>query len=122
MNYTETFEEFAARSTVTDLALYAGAAIILWILFKEKFPFMQKGLGDIVNKVKTFFVKQPTNVAAEKPTIVGTTNKTKEDLFFDLVSSWKNTRDLAKKSHCEAAVRVADQMFPYLSPSGCNEG
>ena len=42
-------------------------------------------------------------------------------LFFDLVVSWKQTRDLAKLSGCDKAVEVADQMFPYLSPTICSE-
>ena len=41
------------------------------------------------------------------------------DLFFQLVASWKQTRDLAVLSKCEEAIKVADQMFPYLSPNGC---
>jgi hypothetical protein len=45
----------------------------------------------------------------------------KEDLFFQLVASWKQTRDLAVRSGCQEAIKVADQMFPYLSPMGCSK-
>jgi hypothetical protein len=44
-----------------------------------------------------------------------------DDVFFDLVASWKQTRDLAVKSGCSEAVKVADQMFPHLSPTVCGE-
>ena len=44
-----------------------------------------------------------------------------KDLFFDLVVSWKQTRDLAVLSGCAKAVEVADQMFPYLSPEVCSD-
>ena len=44
-----------------------------------------------------------------------------QNVFFDLVVSWKQTRDLAELSGCKKAVEVADQMFPYLSPTICSE-
>jgi len=44
-----------------------------------------------------------------------------EDTFFKLVVSWKQTRDLAVQSGCSEAVKVADQMFPYLSPNVCQQ-
>ena len=47
--------------------------------------------------------------------------QTKEDVFFELITSWKKTRDLAVKAQCTEAIRVADEMFPYLSPVVCNE-
>jgi hypothetical protein len=33
----------------------------------------------------------------------------------------KKTRDLAVRAECVEAIKVADQMFPYLSPVVCNE-
>jgi hypothetical protein len=50
------------------------------------------------------------------PKVVG---ENKDDVFFKLVVSWKQTRDLAEKSGCSEAVKVADQMFPFLSPNVC---
>ena len=49
------------------------------------------------------------------------TNSTTEDIFFKLIVSWKQTRDLAAKLNCSEAVKVADQMFPYLSPVVCTK-
>ena len=57
----------------------------------------------------------------ELPNFVKEKVKSEDDsqLFFDLVVSWKQTRDLAEKSGCQEAIEVADQMFPYLSPTIC---
>lgn len=126
MNYTETFDQFASRLGPTDLALYAGAAIILWVLFKDKLSPVQKLISDLFTKSNT---QTPTVNTKPLPTDNILTNifnpvsvveeAKKEDNFFNLVVSWKQTRDLAVKSGCEKAVEVADQMFPFLSPSVC---
>lgn len=128
MNYTESFDQFASRLGPTDLALYAGAGIILWILFKDKLSPVQQFL--------TGLFPQKANVVAStsKPAVttdnilsnifdpVSVVQKAEtEDNFYNLVVSWKQTRDLAVKSGCEKAVEVADQMFPFLSPSVCEK-
>lgn len=116
MNYTETFNDFAAKVTPTDLALYAGAAIVLWVLFKERLSPVQSLVLAVVNKVKELL-----GSSDKKSSVVAVVSKNKDDVFFSLVSSWKQTRDLAVQSGCEEAVKVADQMFPYLSPSVCKK-
>jgi hypothetical protein len=120
MNYTETFGEFANRVTPTDLALYAGAGLVVWVLFKERLSPVQKFLMDLVNKAKTTI---PSKAVDIKPVVVPqvSTPTNKEDIFFKLVVSWKQTRDLAVESGCVEAVKVADQMFPYLSPNVCGK-
>lgn len=120
MNFTQTFEEFSSSLGPMDLALYAGAGIIIWVLFKDKLSPVQKMIIDLFDKVKK-------NV----PSVPDLPDFTKDDkssvqvdgskLFFDLVVSWKQTRDLAAKSGCKKAIEVADQMFPYLSPTVCTE-
>lgn len=117
MNYTETFDQFASRISGTDLALYAGAGIILWILFKDKLSPVQQAILDLINKNKkdtvaiiTDTVKQPSQSQVKS-----------DDIFFKLVVSWKQTRDLAVTSGCDEAVKVADQMFPFLSPNVCSK-
>jgi len=123
MNYTESFDQFAARVSPTDLALYAGAGLILFVLFKDKLSPVQKFLGDFIDKFKTSLSSKPVSpVDVIVPTIkpVVATNKD-EDLFFKLVVSWKQTRDLAEECGCAQAIKVADQMFPYLSPVVCAE-
>jgi hypothetical protein len=124
MNFTETFEQFSSRLTTTDLALYAGAGLILWVLFKDRLSPVQKILTDLINKAKSFTGNKSTatdNVVVPeiKPVVVPESNK--EDVFFKLVVSWKQTRDLAVKSGCSEAVKVADQMFPFLSPNVCGK-
>ena len=116
MNFTQTFEEFSSGLAPMDLALYAGIGIILWVLFKDKLSPVQKIVKDLIDKVKDNTPSVPS-----LPDFVKEKVKTEDDskLFFDLVVSWKQTRDLAEKSGCEKAIEVADQMFPYLSPMVC---
>jgi hypothetical protein len=123
MNFTQTFEEFSSGLGPTDLALYAGVGIVLWILFKDKLSPVQEAILKVVNKIKG----KIEDIELPKASIPGldeAAKKVPEDkqkLFFDLVVSWKQTRDLAELSGCQKAVEVADQMFPYLSPTICSE-
>lgn len=122
MNYTESFGEFASRVTPTDLALYAGVGLVVWVLFKDKLSPIQKFLGGLVEKVKGVLSSTKTPTVAISPPKVPVLDKIdKEDIFFKLVVSWKQTRDLAVASNCTEAVKVADQMFPYLSPVVCGK-
>jgi hypothetical protein len=123
MNYTESFDQFASRVTPTDLALYAGVGIILWILFKDRLSPVQKFLGDMVGGLKSKLNHGSSVVPVVVPDVapVAVSKESKEDNFFKLVVSWKQTRDLAVKSGCEEAVKVADQMFPFLSPTVCSK-
>jgi hypothetical protein len=52
--YTESFDQFASRLGPTDIALYAGAGIVLWILFKDRMSPVQTVLSNILNKFNTF--------------------------------------------------------------------
>ena len=116
MNFTQTFEEFSSGLAPMDLALYAGIGIILWVLFKDKLSPVQKIVKDLIDKVKDNTPSVPSLQDFVKEKV-----KAEDDskLFFDLVVSWKQTRDLAEQSGCEKAIEVADQMFPYLSPMVC---
>lgn len=113
MNYTESFDQFASRLSTTDVALYAGVGLVIWVLFKDKLSPVQKLLVSLIDKLKSLFAKK-TSVATSSGAPI-----TNEDIFFQLVVSWKQTRDLAEQSGCSEAVKVADQMFPYLSPTIC---
>lgn len=112
MNFTESFEQFSSRVGPTDLALYAGVALVLWVIFGDKLGGLKSALANLFNKVSL-----PKNL----PSLPSVVSKSDEDLFFKLVESWKRTRDLAVKTGCSEAVKVADQMFPFLSPVGCKE-
>jgi hypothetical protein len=118
MNYTESFNEFASRVTTLDLALYAGVGLVLWVLFKDRMSPVQKFVSDLVSKIKS---PQGGSQLPALPTInvpVKSDNKN-EDVFFKLIASWKQTRDLAVQSNCSEAIKVIDQIFPYLSPNAC---
>lgn len=121
MNYTETFEEFASKVGPMDLALYAGVGLVLWVLFKDKFSPVQTLLAGLIEKFKNVSpLKTVTPVAVVVPSVKPVVT-TKEDIFFKLVVSWKQTRDLASECGCDKAVEVADQMFPFLSPVVCGD-
>jgi hypothetical protein len=119
MNYAETFDQFASRLSGTDLALYAGAGLILWVLFKDRLSPVQQFISSLIEKVRgssSSNTTVPVVVPVVKPAVVS-----KEDMFFKLVVSWKQTRDLAVECGCGEAIKVADQMFPYLSPVVCSK-
>lgn len=121
MNYfTQSFEEFAAKTGPMDLALYAGAALIVWVLFKDNLVSI---LSLVITGAKDLLKKKSDNVTVPKvdPVVLPKAVSVVEtdETFFKLIVSWKQTRDLAEKSGCTEAIKVADQMFPYLSPIVC---
>ena len=119
MNFTESFDQFSSRVSTLDLALYAGVGLVLWVLFKDKLVPVQHQISDLLGK---FLNKNSNNttVAVNVPPVKSATPSS-DDIFFKLVVSWKQTRDLAEKSGCIEAIKVADQMFPYLSPNVCGK-
>jgi hypothetical protein len=125
MNFTESFQEFSSRLSTMDLALYAGVGLVLWVLFKDKLSPVQSLLLSLINKVKSVTgSKTPDSlvpVVVPPVTEVSTPKVSEQDTFFKLVVSWKQTRDLAVESGCSEAVKVADQMFPFLSPNVCGK-
>jgi hypothetical protein len=122
MNFTESFQEFSSKLSTTDLALYAGVGLVLWVLFKDKLSPVQKFLAGLVDKFKgaNGSVLPVVTVPSVSPVVVSKRSDA-EDTFFKLVVSWKQTRDLAVQSGCAEAVKVADQMFPFLSPNVCKK-
>jgi len=123
MNFTESFQEFSSKLSTTDLALYAGVGLVLWVLFKDKLSPIQKLLAGLVEKFKGGSANTSlpvVNVPSVSPVVVPKKGDS-EDTFFKLVVSWKQTRDLAVQSGCSEAVKVADQMFPFLSPNVCGK-
>jgi hypothetical protein len=123
MNFTESFQEFSSKLSTTDLALYGGVGLVLWVLFKDKLSPVQKLLAGLVEKVKGVSSNTSlpvVNIPSVSPVVVPKRTDA-EDTFFKLVVSWKQTRDLAVQSGCSEAVKVADQMFPFLSPNVCKK-
>lgn len=124
MNFTESFEQFSKSVGPMDLALYAGVGLVLFVLFKDKMSPVQKILKDLFAGVSNTWnknINKPSQITIDVPTIIDSTKQEEKNLFFDLVVSWKQTRDLAERSGCQKAVEVADQMFPFLSPVGCDK-
>ena len=123
MNFTQSFEEFSSSLGVMDVALYAGVGLVLWVLFKDKLSPVQALLVSLFDTVKSV-VPKPTGLTAVVSPVVSAVVSAErvDDVFFRLVVSWKQTRDLAEASGCSEAVEVADQMFPFLSPTVCKEG
>ena len=123
MNFTQSFEEFSSSLGVMDVALYAGVGLVLWVLFKDKLSPVQALLVSLFDTVKSV-VPKPTGLTVVVPPVVSSVVSAErvDDVFFRLVVSWKQTRDLAEASGCSEAVEVADQMFPFLSPTVCKEG
>jgi len=120
MNFTESFEQFSGRLGPTDIALYAGIGLVLWVLFKDKLSPVQQFVLSLINRLKQNKTVVPINVPSIDPVVLPKSANA-EDVFFKLVVSWKQTRDLAEQSGCTKAIEVADQMFPYLSPTVCVE-
>ena len=125
LNLTQSFEDFASKMGPMDLALYAGVALVVWVLFKDNIvstvsPAV-KGLKELLSKKYSndAGVSVPNIDPVVVPKVVASTEK--DETFFKLVVSWKQTRDLAQQSGCAEAVKVADQMFPYLSPNVCKK-
>lgn len=123
MNFTQSFDEFSSSLGVMDVALYAGVGLVLWVLFKDKLSPVQSLLVSLFDTVKSV-VPKPTGSTVVVPPVVPPVVSAErvDDVFFRLVVSWKQTRDLAEASGCSEAVKVADQMFPFLSPTVCKEG
>lgn len=133
MNYTQSFEEFSKGLGPTDLVLYAGVGLFLWVLFKDRMSPVQNLVSSVVSQIrnllkteakeKTVTVPaQPVVASVATPVLVDSLQQqTNEDKFFKLIVSWKQTRDLAEQCGCGNAVEVADSMFPYLSPNVCGK-
>ena len=123
MNFTQSFEEFSSSLGVMDVALYAGVGLVLWVLFKDKLSPVQALLVSLFDTVKSVVPKPTGSPVVVSPVVSDVVSAERvDDVFFRLVVSWKQTRDLAEASGCSEAVEVADQMFPFLSPTVCKEG
>lgn len=104
MNFN--LENFGDSFKTIDLVLYAGVAVVVYVLFQEK-------IHEILNKIKDSIKKNKQTIPyfpPEEPDIEP------DDVFFALIQSWKQTRDLAEEYGAYKAVEIADQMFPHLVP------
>jgi len=116
--FTQSFEQFSSGLGTTDVLLYAGVALFLWYFFRDKMG----GIKDIVTNLISSYTKiqKPNKIIISAPVPPSQTTS-KEDVFFQLVSCWKQLRDLAVQANCSEAIKAIDQMFPHLSPNSCNK-
>ncbi len=105
----EALDNFGAGLSTTDLMLYAGVAVVVYVLFQEKINAFVKSALEKVKTVKTPSLPVIDTDLFDNP-------DTQDDIFFDLIKSWKQTRDLAEAYGADEAVKIADEMFPHLVP------
>lgn len=106
-------ENFSSNIKTVDIVLYVGVAVVIYACFKEQ---INNIISPILNKIKSskgLFNKPSHTDSIEIPNIE---NDTSDDIFFELIKSWKQTRDLAEIYGCDDAVKIADDMFPHLIP------
>jgi hypothetical protein len=113
MNYAESFEQFSNRLTPTDLMVYGGVALVLFVLFQDK-----------LNPLKNWLINLYNNISSklkDKNSIVSKPSVNNDSDFLRLVSSWKTTRDMAEAMGRIEAVKLLDSAFPYLGPKDNGE-
>jgi hypothetical protein len=118
MNYSQSFEEFSKGLTNTDLMIYGGAALILFVLFKDQLTPLKTWVVDLYDNVVNKVSKIKTDSTTVTPV---TTAKTSDSDFLKLIASWKNTRNLAEVMGCVEAVKILDSAFPHLGPHECEK-
>ena len=116
--FTQSFEQFSGSLGTTDVLLYAGVALFLWYLFRDKMG----GIKDVVTNLISSYtrIQKPNKIIISAP-VSSSQVVSKEDVFFQLVSCWKQMRDLAVQANCSEAIKAIDLMFPHLSPNSCNK-
>lgn len=108
-------DNFGAMKPI-DLTLYVGVAIVLYLLFQNQ-------ILKVKDKVLESWKNTRLNNNLTKDTVVVPDSSTRIDtiyndseLFFRLIKSWKETKDLAEQYGATKAVEIADEMFPHLIP------
>ena len=102
-------ENFGVGSKPLDIFLWIGVLIVVYVLFQDKInPF----LATAKEKLLYIWNKKPNKV----PNVDIVLESDHSDVFFELIKSWKQTRDLAEEYGANKAVAIADEMFPHLVP------
>lgn len=102
-------ENFGVGSKPLDVFLWVGVLIVVYVLFQEK---INPLLATIKEKLLSVWNKKRSVV----PDLDISLESDHSDVFFDLIKSWKQTRDLAEAYGADKAVAIADEMFPHLVP------
>ena len=111
--FTQSFDDFSAGLSTTDLFLYAGAGLLVYFLFQDKLDGLKSWVMDLVSKTKN------TTNKPVSPVVQNTRLKpnSSADPFVELIVSWKHTRDLAEGCKNKQAVELMDKLFPSLNAS-----
>ena len=104
-------ENFGSSIKTVDIILYAGVAIVIYVLFQEKINTLFKHVKDKLKKTQG-----PNLPNIDTDFFNNNDPVTHDDIFFELIKSWKQTRDLAEQYGAHKAVNIADEMFPHLVP------
>lgn len=117
--FTQTFDDFSAGLTTSDLFLYAGGGLLTYVLFQDKLGGIKKLVADLVSKSKQTLSRPSENITNTQTLLSSTTstNKPSPDSFVELIVSWKHTRDLAANCNNKQAVDLMDKLFPSLNAS-----
>jgi len=117
--FTQTFDDFSAGLSTSDLFLYAGAGLLLYFLFQDKLGGLKKLVTDLVSKSKQTLSKPSSDVANPQTVLSSVVSEKKpvSDSFVELIVSWKHTRDLAENCKNKQAVELMDKLFPSLNAS-----
>lgn len=115
MNYAESFQDFSSQITPTSLMIYAGAALVVFVLLKDQLAPVKNWLLNTYQTILSSFNKSNSISRSVNPNFTLSDND-----FLKLVSSWKNTRDLAEKLGCSEAVKILDSAFAHLGPNNCS--
>ena len=106
-------DNFGAMPSTLDVCLYLGVLIVVYVLFQDKLGPVKEFISNFLRKAKP---TRNTEVVAIDENVVADEIHSESELFFQLIRSWKLTKDLAEQYGANKAVEIADQMFPHLIP------
>lgn len=105
-------DNFGAMPSALDLGLYVGVVIVLYVLFKDKLGFVK----EYADKFLKSAPKLVDDIVIIDNNFPADDIHDDSELFFRLIKSWKQTKDLAEQYGADKAVEIADEMFPHLIP------
>ena len=113
MNYAESFEQFSTRLGPTDLLLYAGAGIIIYVLFKEKLDPLKGAVLKLFNNLSN---KTSSVVSTVVPSVVSAEPVSGDDLFFELVIEYVDDpphaiQKISNAPNCNTLLPLTNPFF-----------
>lgn len=108
-------DNFGAMKPI-DFTLYVGVVIVLYLLFQNQILKVKDRLLEVWKNAKYNKNLTKDTVVSPDSSVRIDTIYNDSELFFRLIKSWKETKDLAEQYGSTKAVEIADEMFPYLIP------